>query len=126
MFCGLAERKSTKSDDRQNSVKRATAVLARLKNGDKLSAQESTILKDSGTLLAEKASAQPAEFLTALTALRRIMNSDSKAKLADILSVEAAYQKMIREEMKVPQAKSTGPGSALSKEYFNNLNRNRP
>ena len=54
------------------------------------------------------------------------MNSDSKAKLADILSVEAAYQKMIREEMKVPQAKSTGPGSALSKEYFNNLNRNRP
>lgn len=122
----LAERKSTKSDDRQNSVKRATAVLARLKNGDKLSAQESAILKDSGTLLAEKASADPAEFLSALTALRRIMNTDSKAKPADILRVEAAFQKMIREEMKVPQAKSTGPGSALSKEYFNNLNRNRP
>ncbi|MDO8993444.1 MAG: hypothetical protein Q7U83_10285, partial [Daejeonella sp.] len=62
----LAERKSTKADDRQNSVKRATAVLARLKNGDNLSAQGSKILKDSGTLLAEKASAEPAEFLNAL------------------------------------------------------------
>jgi hypothetical protein len=54
------------------------------------------------------------------------MNTSSNAKLADIVSVEAAYHKMIREEVKVPQAKSTGPGTALSKEYFNNLNRNRP
>jgi hypothetical protein len=122
----LAERKSTKTEERQNSVKRATAVLARLKNGDKLSDQENTTLKDSGTLLAEKASAEPAEFLSALTALRRIMNTDSKAKPADILSVEAAYQKILKDELKLPQAKRTGPGTALSKEYFNNLNRNRP
>ncbi|MFA6946806.1 MAG: hypothetical protein WC220_12995, partial [Pedobacter sp.] len=122
----LNERKSDKSENRERSLKKATAVLARLKNGDRLSSEESTVLQDSGTLLAEKASAEPAEFLSALTALRRIMNTGSKAKLTDILSVEAAYQKMIRDEMKVPQAKNTGPGSALSKEYFNNLNRNRP
>jgi hypothetical protein len=91
-----------------------------------LSLQESTILRESATLLTEKASAQPAEFLIALTALRRIMNTSSNAKLADIVSVEAAFHKMIREEVKVPQAKSSGPGTALSKEYFNNLNRNRP
>lgn len=122
----LALRNSAKTLDGQIILKRATSVLASLKNDYRLSPQESTILQESATLLAEKASAQPAQFLTALTALRRIMNTGSKAKLADILSVEAAYQKMIREEMKVPQAKSTGPGSALSKEYFNNLNRNRP
>ena len=122
----VAVRNSAKTLDGQITLKRATSVLAGLKNGYRLSPQENTILQESGTLLSEKASAQPAEFLTALTALRRIMNTDSKAKLADILSVEAAYQKMIRDEMKVPQAKSTRPGTALSKEYFNNLNRNRP
>jgi len=122
----LAVRNSAKTLDGQITLKKAASVLASLKNDYRLSPQESTILQQSATLLADKASAQPAEFLTALTALRRIMNTDSNAKLADILSVEAAYQKMIREEMKVPQAKRTGPGSALSKEYFNNLNRNRP
>lgn len=122
----LALRNSAKTPDSQITLKRATSVLASMKNGYRLSLQESTILRESATLLTEKASAQPAEFLIALTALRRIMNNSSKAKLSDILSVEAAYHKMIREEVKVPQAKSTGPGTALSKEYFNNLNRNRP
>jgi hypothetical protein len=122
----LALRNSAKTPDSQITLKRATSVLASMKNGYRLSLQESTILRESATLLTEKASAQPAEFLIALTALRRIMNNSSKAKLSDILSVEAAYHKMIREEVKVPQAKSNGPGNALSKEYFNNLNRNRP
>jgi len=122
----LALRNSAKTPDSQITLKRATSVLASMKNGYRLILQESTILRESATLLTEKASAQPAEFLIALTALRRIMNNSSKAKLSDILSVEAAYHKMIREEVKVPQAKSNGPGTALSKEYFNNLNRNRP
>ena len=122
----LALRNSAKTPDSQITLKRATSVLASMKNGYRLSLQESTILRESATLLTEKASSQPAEFLIALTALRRIMNTSSNAKLADIVSVEAAYHKMIREEVKVPQAKSTGPGTALSKEYFNNLNRNRP
>jgi hypothetical protein len=122
----LALRNSAKTPDSQITLKRATSVLASMKNGYRLSLQESTILRESATLLTEKASAQPAEFLIALTALRRIMNTSSNAKLADIVSVEAAYHKMIREEVKVPQAKSSGPGTALSKEYFNNLNRNRP
>ena len=122
----LALRNSAKTPDSQITLKRATSVLASMKNGYRLSLQESTILRESASLLTEKASAQPAEFLIALTALRRIMNNSSKAKLSDILSVEAAYHKMIREEVKVPQTKSTGPGTALSKEYFNNLNRNRP
>lgn len=121
----LALRNSAKTPDSQITLKRATSVLASMKNGYRLSLQESTILRESATFLTEKASAQPAEFLIALTALRRIMNNSSKAKLSDILSVEAAYYKMIREEVKVPQAKSNGPGTALSKEYFNNLNRNR-
>jgi hypothetical protein len=122
----LALRNSAKTPDSQITLKRATSVLASMKNGYRLSLQESTILRESATLLTEKASSQPAEFLIALTALRRIMNTSSNAKLADIVSVEAAFHKMIREEVKVPQAKSTGPGTALSKEYFNNLNRNRP
>jgi hypothetical protein len=122
----LALRNSAKTPDSQITLKRATSVLASMKNGYRLSLQESTILRESATLLTEKASSQPAEFLIALTALRRIMNTSSNAKLADIVSVEAAYHKMIREEVKVPQAKSSGPGTALSKEYFNNLNRNRP
>jgi len=122
----LALRNSAKTPDSQITLKRATSVLASMKNGYRLSLQESTILRESATLLTEKASAQPAEFLIALTALRRIMNTSSNAKLADIVSVEAAFHKMIREEVKVPQAKSSGPGTALSKEYFNNLNRNRP
>jgi hypothetical protein len=122
----LALRNSAKTPDSQITLKRATSVLASMKNGYRLSLQESTILRESATLLTEKASSQPAEFLIALTALRRIMNTSSNAKLADIVSVEAAFHKMIREEVKVPQAKSSGPGTALSKEYFNNLNRNRP
>jgi hypothetical protein len=122
----LALRNSAKTPDSQITLKRATSVLASMKNGYRLSLQESTILRESATLLTEKASSQPAEFLIALTALRRIMNTSSNAKLADIVSVEAAFHKMIRKEVKVPQAKSTGPGTALSKEYFNNLNRNRP
>jgi hypothetical protein len=122
----LAIRNSAKTQDGQIILKRAIAVLERLKNGEILSSQESTILKDSGTFLVKKASAEPTEFLAGLIAFRRIMNTNKKAKLTDIVSVEAAYQKILKDEMKLPQAKRTGPGTSLSREYFNNLSRNRP
>ena len=122
----LAVRNSAKTLDGQNALKRAVAVLAQMKNSEILNSGERIILKESGILLARKASEKPEEFLAGLSAFRRITNTDKKVKLADIVSVEAAYQKMIRDEMKLPQSKRTGPGTALSMEYFNNLSRNRP
>ena len=120
-----AVRNSPKAPNNQIILKKATSALASLKNSYRLSPEERTILQESVTLLAEKASVQPLEFLAALNALRRILNSDKKAKLPDILSIEAAYQKLIKDKMKLPQARSTGPGTGLSKEYFNNLKQNK-
>jgi len=122
----LAERKSGKSEDGQNAIKRSTAVLARLKNGEDLGSGDRMILQNSGILLSEYAATEPALFLNALSALRRILNTGNKINLKDINALESAFQKMIREKTKAPQAKSTGPGSTLSAEYFNNLKRNKP
>jgi len=122
----LAERKSGKREDGQNAIKRSTAVLARLKNGADLGSEDRMILQNSGIQLAERAATEPAIFLNALSALRRILNTGNKINLKDINALESAFQKMIREKTKVPQAKSTGPGSALYAEYFNNLKRNKP
>lgn len=120
-----AVRNSPKAPNNQITLKRAASVLASLKNSYRMSPEERTILQESATLLAEKASVQPLEFLAALNALRRILNTENRAKLTDILSLEAAYQKMMLDETRVPQARSTGPGTGLSMEYFNNLKLNK-
>lgn len=122
----LTERKSEKNENRQNSLKRSTAVLARLKNGENLGSEDRRILQNSGIQLAEYAAAEPAVFLNALSALRRILNTGNKINSADINALESAYQKMIREKAKVPQAKNTGAASILSTEYFNNLRGKKP
>ena len=121
-----AERTSAKSEDRQNALKRSTAVLERLKDAEKMSGGDRTTLQNSGIQLAEKAASEPAAYLNALTALRRILEPGAQIKPADINTAEAAFQKLIREETKLPQAKNTGPGSALSTGYFNNLKPDKP
>jgi hypothetical protein len=40
--------------------------------------------------------------------------------------MEAALQKMIKNELKTPKVKIAAPKTSLSTEYFNNLKRQQP
>lgn len=119
-----AERSLSKADGQQNDLKRSTAVLARLKYGESLNAADRILLQNTARKLAKHAATQPSAYLKALSSLRAILNSGTKTKvqLSDINSVETALHKMIGQEIKTPQSKRTGPGSALSQKYFYDLN----
>ncbi len=123
IFSPSAERALTGIEE-MDFLKRSTAVLARLKEGGNLSASDRGILQSSAVKLAAEAARQPSVYLKSFASLRKILNpANSKIYPSDINAVESALHRMIREEKKTPQLKKSGPGTALSREYFNKLQR---
>lgn len=122
-----AERTLSKNDE-QNSLKKSTSIIAKLKAGEKLNPSDLIILQEANRKLAAKASAEPAAYLKALGIMRRILSTKENVKLSlgELSTMEAALQRMIKNEVKIPTAKIAAPETSLSTEYFNSLNRQQP
>ena len=60
--------------------------------------------------------------------MRKILSKSVNETLSygELSTLEAALQKMIKNEVKTPQATTAAPGTSLSTEYFNNLKRQQP
>lgn len=119
-----AERNLPKTEE-QNSLRRSTAIIARLKEGGKLSQPDLILLQDANLKLAAQAAAKPAVYLKALGSMRSITNSQGSGKISssELSELESALQRLIREESRTPKSEKTAPSTALSREYFNNLKR---
>jgi hypothetical protein len=116
-----------KHPDQNLSLRQAANLLNQLKNGTGLGTASLQILRQTNLQLSSKAAAQPAVYLTAVMAFRRIMNNVSQPKKInqqDILTVEKAIQKMLPVVAKLPQPVQNNPDLGLSQTYFKNLTRN--
>ncbi len=81
------------------------------------------------TIIGSKASAEPATYLPALTALKELLLSQqakqATAPVASITIIQRAIQKILEQPIQTPQQIMGKPNQKLSKEYFNNLYKNQ-
>ena len=122
-----AERTLLKSEE-QNGLKKSTSIIAKLKEGKKLNQSDFSILQEANRNLAAKASTQPATYLKSLGIMRKILSKSGNEKVSfgELSTIEAALQRMIKNEVKTPQAITAAPKTSLSIEYFNSLKRQQP
>lgn len=122
-----AERTPLKSEE-QNGLKKSTSIIAKLKEGEKLNQSDISILEEANRNLVAKASAQPATYLKSLGIMRKILSKSGNEKVSfgELSTIEAALQRMIKNEVKTPQDAKSAPKTSLSTEYFNSLKRQQP
>jgi len=117
-----------KSKEPIESMRMAIPVLENLKNGIPLKNGEIEVLKQASQQLNLSAVSSPALYLTAVAAMRRIVEHvDKPGDIApsDIALVENAFQMILPVHSKLPASPNTAPATNLSAQYFKNLNRLR-
>jgi hypothetical protein len=102
-------------------LKDAIAVLEQLKSGVSLGNAGMRILQTANQQLSERASAQPEIYLSAVSALRRIL-AGGKERNNDIGIVEKAIQKVLPASKLLPAAQQNTVDMGLSSDYYKNLN----
>lgn len=102
------------------TLQKAVAILEQLKHKKQLAVEDQLVLSVAERSISEKATQQPAEFLSALSAIRTISEAPASAVKQDILRVQAALQKILATTMSLPQKKNERTGG-LSQYYFKNL-----
>lgn len=108
-------------------VRQALAVLEQIKLGDTV-AVSIAVLQQANLRLHEKAVQQPAQYLPAAASLKRIMTAVATTGIIpgkDILVAEHGLQQMLAAPERLPAA-TNGSGQALSKQYFQNLQKKQP
>ncbi len=100
------------------SLRQALAVLEEMKMHT-LPADKLVPLQQAGQHLVEAASANPAKYISAIEAYKRIVNGRTKTN--DVKQVEKALQTLLQVPANVPSQKLMAPSSNLSQQYFNNL-----
>jgi hypothetical protein len=106
------------------TLKNAIQLLEQIKIARQYSDEDKHTLQLARQQLSLKASAQPGIYLTAVSAINRIMATSHPA-LQDIEVVERAIQKTLPQSAQVPQSNLGLPDMGLSQHYYQNLKRNR-
>jgi hypothetical protein len=109
--------------DQFENLKKAVAVLEQLKVKLQLNELDEHVLALANQQLSLKASAQPGIYLSALSAMRRILSKQANVKLYDIALVERAIQKTLLPAQKTPASTQNSIDMGLSQEYYKNLSR---
>jgi hypothetical protein len=113
--------KQTAEDKRLEQLRNAVRTLELLKHKTQLAIEDQQNLLAAEKEISEKATAQPAVFLPALSSIRSVTSSPLTATKQDISQVQKALQQIIRTDMKLPQRTINRPGS-ISDHYFKKLN----
>ena len=100
------------------SLRQALAVLEEMKMHT-MQADKLVPLQQAGQQLVEAASANPAKYISAIEAYKRMVNGRTKTN--DIKQVEKALQTLLQVPANVPSQKVVAPSSNLSQQYFNNI-----
>jgi len=108
--------------DQQINLKKAVVILQQLKSKSTIADADRYILASANQQLSAKASAEPGSYLTALSAMRRILSAKNEVIPQDITLVEKAIQKTLIPAKKVPSSMQIPVDMGLSQEYYKNLN----
>jgi hypothetical protein len=108
--------------DAYETLKNAVQLLEQIRITRLYSDADKHILQLAKQQLSLKASAQPGVYLTAVSAMNRIIGNEHPA-LADVDLVERAIQKTLPQNAQVPQSNATAPDMGLAQHYYQNLKR---
>jgi hypothetical protein len=108
--------------DQFENLKKAVEVLEKLKVTSKISNNDEHVLALANQQLSVRASAQPGIYLSALSAMRRILSAHENIKMNDIALVETAIQKTLISAKKIPVAAQSSVDMGLAQDYYKNLN----
>jgi hypothetical protein len=110
-------------------VRNALSLLEQIKATGNQDGASLETLQQAGTRLQAQAIRQPAVYLAAVAALKRIIASrDTKQQVADkdLLAAENGLQKMLASPARLPSASKTQTKQDLSRQYFDNLQNRQP
>jgi hypothetical protein len=108
--------------DQFENLKKAIEVLDGLKAKPEISNSDQRVLALANQQLSLRASAQPGAYLSALSAMRRILSARENIKMNDIALVEMAIQKTLLPVKKMPAATKNSADMGLARDYYKNLN----
>lgn len=109
-------------------VRNALAVLEEIKAGN-IQNISAAILQQANLRLYEKAIQQPALYLNAVEALKKVMagiGTSAPVSPENLLGAERGLQQLLQVPARLPSAVQSSPGQALSKLYFDNLQKKQP
>jgi hypothetical protein len=107
-------------DDNLANLKVLLSILEKRKLGKPFGYGDRELLREGEQQLIMAASNQPASYLSALKALRKVATAN-KIVFTDIDQVQKAIQKLIGIEIVKPQATTASPNINLYRSYFNHL-----
>jgi hypothetical protein len=113
--------KPTVSDAAQ-MLNNAAPVMDKLSAHIPLTATGLKRLQLAGQQLSSLASTQPAQYLSAVNAMHRLLKSPARATVKDIGLVEVAIQKAMSNSPSLPQKRVVPADMGLSNQYYKNLN----
>ncbi len=124
----LLQKDITQQPDPQQPVREALAMLEEMKLPGK-QLQAVTILQQANLRLHEMAVQQPAVYLKAVEAMKRILAaapSNARVATTDILIAQAALQQLLTVPVRMPAAGKSSSRQHLAEQYFRNLQNRQP
>lgn len=115
-----------KKKDADEASRKAIGLLEMLQTKKELSASSIETLQEASQQLYNNAANQPAVYLPAVAAMKRILTAISNhtsVKASDISLAEKGLQRMLSVPAKLPSAASKASYKSLSADYFKNLNK---
>ena len=114
--------------DPQQPIRSALSALENIKTGN-LTNISTQVLQQANLRLHEKAVHQPALYLDAVEAMKKIMTDLTGTKQVpanDILAAQFGLQQLLTDPARLPAAAKDRSKQALSKQYFDNLQNRQP
>jgi len=108
--------------DKFETLKRAITILQQSRY-TALNAGDKRVLQLASQQLALQASSQPGTYLRAVSALRRVLNSNTMPSTADRATIEKAIQQSLPNSKATPSANASATDMGLAQRYYKNLNR---
>ncbi|MEP6750914.1 MAG: hypothetical protein ABJB86_24480 [Bacteroidota bacterium] len=114
--------------DLRIAVRNALSLLEQMKTGDKQNIPIA-MLQQANLYLREKAMQQPVVYLNAVEAMKKIIaaiNTSGPQSAQDIIIAEQGLQQLLQRPVRLPSAGNDNSKQALSKQYFDNLQKKQP
>jgi len=108
--------------DKFETLKRAITILQQSRY-TAISAGDKRVLQLASQQLALRASSQPGIYLRAVSALRRVVNSNTIPSTGDRAIIEKAIQQSLPNSKATPSANASATDMGLAQRYYKNLNR---
>jgi len=111
------------ADNPYLAMQNAVPVLEQLKSGVVINGASLHTLQLAEQQLSSRATAQPAEYISSVSAMRRILASPKQVQVTDIGRVEKAIQFTLQTAKAMPNANATQDDMGLAQQYYKNLDK---